>query len=155
MIIIIITHYNNITYFAAFKDTVNATLPRGYVIPARMDTIIQLLQQQGVMVTKLDKNTRFSGESFFIESYKKSPRKFEGHQMASIEGKFKSREMTANKGDYMVDLAQPLANLIFYMLEPQSDDGIVTWNFMDKYIGVDEEGFSPVDYLIFKYFKKY
>lgn len=150
-----ITHYDNITYFAAFKDTVNATLPRGYVIPAGMDTIIQLLQQHGVKVIKLDKNTRFSGESFFIESYNKSPRKFEGHQMASIEGKFKSLDMTANKGDYMIDLAQPLANLIFYMLEPQSDDGIVTWNFMDAYIGANQERFSPVDYPIFKYFKKY
>jgi len=150
-----ITYYDNVTYFASFKDTVSATLPRGYVIPAEMDSIVELLQLHGIKVTKLDKNTRFSGESFYIESYNKSPRKFEGHQMASIEGIFKAREMTAKQGDYIVELTQPLANLIFYMLEPQSDDGLVTWNFMDKYIGGGSEGFSPLDYPIFKYFKKY
>jgi hypothetical protein len=55
----------------------------------------------------------------------------------------------------MVDLAQPLANLIFYMLEPQSDDGLIAWNFLDSFLGADTGIFSPVDYPIFKYFKKY
>jgi hypothetical protein len=150
-----ITYYDNITYFAAFQDTVNATLPRGYVIPAIMDTIVQLLQQHGVNVIKLEKKTRFSGESFFVETWNKSPRKFEGHNMASVEGKFNAKDLIAQKGDYIVDLAQPLANLIFYMLEPQSDDGIVAWNFLDKYFGERVESFSPVDYPIFKYFQKY
>jgi len=75
--------------------------------------------------------------------------------MASVEGKFNAKDLIAQKGDYIVDLAQPLANLIFYMLEPQSDDGIVAWNFLDKYFGERVESFSPVDYPIFKYFQKY
>ena len=147
-----ITYYDNITYYAAFQDTVSATLPRGYVIPAMMDTIVQLLQQHGVKVIKLEKKTRFSGESFFIEKWNKSPRKFEGHNMASVEGKFNVKEMIAQKGDYMVDLAQPLANLIFYMLEPQSDDGLLSWNFFDQMLKSANVPFSPVDYPVFKYF---
>ena len=147
-----ITYYDNITYYAAFQDTVNATLPRGYVIPAMMDTIVQLLQQHGVNVIKLEKKTRFSGESFFIEKWNKSPRKFEGHNMVSVEGKFNAKEMIAQKGDYMVDLAQPLANLIFYMLEPQSDDGLLTWNFFDQVLKSSNVPFSPVEYPVFKYF---
>jgi hypothetical protein len=147
-----ITYYDNITYYAAFQDTVSATLPRGYVIPAMMDTIVQLLQQHGVKVIKLEKKTRFSGESFFIEKWNKSPRKFEGHNMASVEGKFNVKEMIAQKGDYMVDLAQPLANLIFYMLEPQSDDGLLSWNFFDQMLKSANVPFSPVEYPVFKYF---
>jgi hypothetical protein len=147
-----ITYYDNITYYAAFQDTVSATLPRGYVIPAMMDTIVQLLQQHGVKVIKLEKKTRFSGESFFIEKWNKSPRKFEGHNMASVEGKFNAKEMIAQKGDYIVDLAQPLANLIFYMLEPQSDDGLLSWNFFDQILKSSNVPFSPVEYPVFKYF---
>jgi hypothetical protein len=48
----------------------------------------------------------------------------------------------------VVDAAQPLANLIFYLLEPQSDDGLTTWNFFDDQIG---EGNTI--YPVFKYFK--
>ena len=73
--------------------------------------------------------------------------------MVQLEGSFKPATKTFEKGDYCVDLAQPLANLIFYMLEPQSDDGLVTWNFFDHYFerqGINE---SPVQYPVFKYFK--
>lgn len=150
-----IAYYDNVTYFAAFKDTLSATLPRGYIIPAKMDTIVRFMEQHGVKITQLKENTRFSGESFYVESYRKSARKFEGHFMASVEGTFQPREIMAKKGDFMVDLAQPLANLIFYMLEPQSDDGLIAWNFLDSFLVADTGIFSPVDYPIFKYFKKY
>ena len=147
-----IVYYDNITYYAAFKDTVSALLPRGYILPAGLDTIVEMLRRQGVKVTTLEKNQRFSGESFFIEKWNKSPRKFEGHNMVSVEGKFNAKEMIAQKGDYMVDLAQPLANLIFYMLEPQSDDGLLTWNFFDQVLKSSNVPFSPVEYPVFKYF---
>lgn len=147
-----IVYYDNITYFAAFKDTVSALLPRGYIIPAGLDTIVEILRKQGVKVTTLEKNQRFSGESFFIEKWNKSPRKFEGHYMVSVEGTFNAREMLAKKGDFIVDMAQPLANLIFYMLEPQSDDGLLSWNFFDLILRGSNVPFSPVDYPVFKYF---
>ena len=147
-----IVYYDNITYFAAFKDTVSALLPRGYIIPAGLDTIVEILRQQGVRVTTLEKNQRFSGESFFIEKWNKSPRKFEGHYMVSVEGTFNAREILAKKGDFIVDMAQPLANLIFYMLEPQSDDGLLSWNFFDLILRGSNVPFSPVDYPVFKYF---
>lgn len=147
-----IVYYDNITYFAAFKDTVSALLPRGYIIPAGLDTIVEILRKQGVKVTTLEKNQRFSGESFFIEKWNKSPRKFEGHYMVSVEGTFNAREMLAKKGDFIVDMAQPLANLIFYLLEPQSDDGLLSWNFFDLILRGSNVPFSPVDYPVFKYF---
>jgi hypothetical protein len=147
-----IVYYDNITYYAAFKDTVSALLPRGYILPAGLDTIVELLRQQGVKVTTLEKNQRFSGESFFIEKWNKSPRKFEGHNMVSVEGTFNAREMLAKKGDFIIDMAQPLANLIFYMLEPQSDDGLLSWNFFDHILKGSNVPFSPVEYPVFKYF---
>lgn len=83
-----VVYYDNIAYYAAFKDTVSAILPRGYILPASLDTIVEILRRQGVRVTTLEKNQRFSGESFFIEKWNKSPRKFEGHNMVSVEGSF-------------------------------------------------------------------
>ena len=147
-----IVYYDNITYYAAFKDTVSALLPRGYILPAGLDTIVEMLRRQGVKVTTLEKNQRFSGESFFIEKWNKSPRKFEGHNMVSVEGTFNGREMLAKKGDFIIDMAQPLANLIFYMLEPQSDDGLLSWNFFDQMLKSSNVPFSPVEYPVFKYF---
>ncbi|MGL1663994.1 hypothetical protein ACSTJJ_22870, partial [Vibrio parahaemolyticus] len=88
-------------------------------------------KKHGATVTQLEKKTVFEGEQFIVESFTKATRKFEGHFMASAEGRFERTQKVAEKGDYMIDLAQPLANLIFYMLEPQSDDGLLCWNFFD------------------------
>ena len=38
---------------------------------------------------------------------------------------------TVAKGTYVVRTAQPMGTLLIYVLEPESDDGLVTWNFFD------------------------
>jgi hypothetical protein len=72
--------------------------------------------------------------------------------MASAEGNFQPAAKTVQKGDFKVDMAQPLANLIFYMLEPQSDDGLLTWNFFDAYLDQNGVNTKPVEFPVFKYF---
>ena len=57
-------------------------------------------------------------------------------------------------GSFHVDLAQPMAYLVFYMLEPESDDGLIIWNYFDDYlkkIGVEN---NNVPYPVFKYISK-
>ncbi len=147
-----IVTYDNINYYGEFKDTVQSTLPRGYLIPASQSAIAELLMKQGVKVEKLDKEEKISGEIFLVEKLTRSPRKFEGHFMASAEGHFENATKTFAKGDYKVDLAQPLANLAFYMLEPQSDDGLLTWNFFDTYLDQNGVAAKPVEFPVFKYY---
>ena len=36
------------------------------------------------------------------------------------------------RGDFLVPMAQPFANLAVYLLEPQSDDGLVEWGFFPE-----------------------
>ncbi len=147
-----IVSYDSVTYYGEFKDTVQSVLPRGYIIPASQSLIAEQLRRQGVKVETLEKDEKLSGEIFIAKTYTKAPRKFEGHFMASAEGKFEAVTRTVQKGDFKVDMAQPLANLIFYMLEPQSDDGLLTWNFFDNYFDQNDVKTKPVEFPIFKYF---
>jgi len=63
---------------------------------------------------------------------------------------------TAAEAKASVDMAQPLANLIFYLLEPQSGEGLVTRNFFDSYLDKHGVNNKPVQYPVFKYYiKKY
>jgi hypothetical protein len=145
--------FDNVTYYGDFMDTVQSTLPRGYIIPASQSAIADLLMRQGVKVEKLEKDEKLSGEIFMVDKFDRATRKFEGHNMASAEGRFEPVTRTVLKGDYKVDLAQPLANLIFYMLEPQSDDGLLTWNFFDAYLDQNGVNTKAVEFPIFKYFE--
>jgi hypothetical protein len=143
----------NVENYSKFEPRVSSTLPRGYFIPKSMNQIADHLKAQGVKVVELKKSKRAVGEVFIVNTLKNSKRKFEGHNMATVEGEFVSKTRTFRKGDYWIDMAQPLSNLIFYMLEPQSDDGLVTWNFFDNYFEENEVSKKTVEYPIFKYYK--
>ena len=46
------------------------------------------------------------------------------------------------EGTLEVPMNQPLARLAFYLIEPRSDDGLVTWNFMDDQLAGDPKVYS-------------
>jgi hypothetical protein len=147
-----VVSYDSVTYHAKFMAVLESTLPRGYIIPSEFVSIAEHLKKHGVTVQQLTKPQSFQGETFNITSLEKATRKFEGHFMATAKGDFSPATKKFKKGDYVVDLAQPLANFIFYLLEPQSDDGLVTWNFFDSYVE-KQKGNKAVEYPVFKYYK--
>ena len=99
----------------------------------------------------LSKTATFQGEVFQIKKFEKAKQVFQGHAMAQADGQFVSATKRFSKGDFVVEMNQPLANLIFYLLEPQSDDGLLTWNFLDEYIETNKGENKPVEYPVFKY----
>ena len=143
----------NVQNHSKFEAEVESTLPRGYFIPKVMKHIADHLKKQGVKVIELKTSKRAVGEEFIVAHLNVSKRKFEGHFMANAKGEFVTKTKTFKKGDYWIDMAQPLSNLIFYMLEPQSDDGLLTWNFFDHYFKEKDIDSKPVAYPVFKYYK--
>jgi hypothetical protein len=147
-----IVSLNNIQYHADFQATTESTLPRGYIIPSEFSSLVDLLIKHGIKVDRLSRAQNFSGELFVIEKLERAEKKFEGHNMATVRGNFIKAQKKFKKGDYVIDLAQPLANLIFYLLESQSDDGLVTWNFFDSYLEKQGVNNKRVQYPVFKYY---
>jgi hypothetical protein len=148
-----IVRLDDVTYHAKFQPVVESTLPRGYVIPSAFTSVVENLKMHGIAVTQLARSQTFTGEAYQVVGLGKSSRKFEGHLLNNVNGKFVSAKKSFKKGDYLVDLAQPLGNLAFYLLEPESDDGLVTWNFFDAYLEKAGVANKPVDYPVFKYYK--
>jgi len=132
--------------------TVEARVPRGYLIPAELDFIAEKLRAQNVKVEVLAKPVKASGEEFVID--KVGQGRSGGYNMIKLDGGFAPspvREFPA--GTFRVDMAQPMANLAFYCLEPQAADGFVGWGVFDatfKALGVDKRS---VVYPVYKYFK--
>lgn len=110
--------------------TREAWMPRAYVIPAEMREIAGKLQAHNVQVRTLERAMRVEGEEFRIARTQKVTRA--GYEMTALDGSFVPviREFPA--GSYYVDMAQPMANAVFYYLEPQARDGFVGWGVMDR-----------------------
>jgi hypothetical protein len=43
-----------------------------------------------------------------------------------------------------VPVNQPLGRIVFYLLEPRSDDGWVAWNVLDALLGADVKTYPIV-----------
>jgi hypothetical protein len=71
-------------------------------------------------------------ERFSITDYTKAPKPFQGRQEARLTGTFDKAQLTVPAGSLFVPANQPLARLAFYLLEPESDDGLVTWNIIEE-----------------------
>jgi hypothetical protein len=57
-----------------------------------------------------------------------------GHHEVKLAGEFKNEAVTFPAGTILVRTAQPLGTLAAYLLEPESDDGLTAWNFLDSYL---------------------
>jgi hypothetical protein len=148
-----IIRVDDVTYHAGFEAEVESTIPRGYIIPTTFVAVAENLKKHGIKVTTLTSAKSFTGEVFQVEKLEKAARVFQGHATATATGKFVAAKKSFKKGDFYVDMAQPLGNLAFYLLEPQSDDGLVTWNFFDAYFEKAGISTKAVEYPIFKVYK--
>jgi len=132
--------------------TVEARVPRGYLIPAELGFVADKLRAHNVKVEALAKPVKAAGEEFVVD--KVGQGRSGGYSMIKLDGAFAPspvKEFPA--GTFRVDLAQPLANVAFYFLEPQAADGFAGWGVFDEYFktaGADERS---VVYPIYKYFR--
>jgi hypothetical protein len=51
---------------------------------------------------------------------------------ARLQGRYEPAMLSAQEGALFIPAAQPLGRLAFYLLEAESDDGLVTWNLIEN-----------------------
>ena len=132
--------------------TKQATVPRGYLLPADLDFIVEKLRIHNIQVEILDKPITVSGEEFIID--KLEPIRKGGYPMTQLHGGFlKSEVKEFPAGTFRVDMAQPLGNVAFYCLEPEVGDGFAGWNLLNDYLMALGVETHSVVYPIYKYLK--
>lgn len=119
--------------FAAKK---RVPAPRAYIFKSEkgLAPVIEKLRQHGIAVEELTAPLTTEVDAFTIASAMRAPRAFQKHQEMKITGAYKKEQMTFPAGSVIVRTAQPLGRLVCYLLEPESDDGLVDWNFFDAYL---------------------
>ena len=119
-----------------FESTLTQTLPTAWALDASMQPIIDRLRAHGIIATQLRSAWTGNGEQFTVDSLIKSPRPFQGHAEVRLEGKWNAESITLPAGTWIVSAKQGTALVALMMLEPQSDDGLTTWNAFDDALAV-------------------
>ena len=141
-----------VPFFADFIPKRSVSFPFAYLIPTADSEIINKLLQHGLLVEKLTKPTKLEVESFRITEITGAERLYQGHRMNSVKGEYTREEIEFPEGTLFISTAQPLGNVAAYLLEPESDDGLLVWNFLDRYV-VPQWGRGPLPYPVHKLLK--
>lgn len=128
------TRLYTMPFFSDFFAKRSVQFPCGYLIPTPVPEVETKLRQHGIIIERLLEPVTLTVESFLVEEVKPAARLYQGHYMNSIKGKYAVEEKEFPAGTLYISTAQSLANVAAYLLEPESDDGLVVWNFFDRYL---------------------
>jgi len=138
-----------VPYYIDYFPTRKVRFPFAYILTMCDPEIIGNLKTHGIKLEKLSADTRIEVQRFDISELKGATRLNQGHYTNTINGSYFSGPKDFPAGTIIVRTAQPLANLAAYLLEPESNDGLVVWNFFDRYL-VPQWGMGYSPYPVYK-----
>ena len=127
-----------VDFFGVYEPITSVTLPPAYVIPQELGFVAERLKMHGVQIEELRDGEQPKGKAYRISAIDRSPRTFQKHNMIRLEVGAECEDVTLPKNGYVVSTRQPLGRLVSYMLEPETNEGLVTWNFLDPWLKVGD-----------------
>lgn len=126
------------TVYDRFVATTTRHVPREYVVRASSNGLLTsveaLLRTHGLVVERTGAPSRRSVDVFVVDEATRARQPFQGHRETTVTGQFDRREEEIPAGSLVVRTDQPRGRLAFYLLEPESNDGLTTWNVFDAEI---------------------
>ncbi len=123
-----------IPYYANWQGKNGVRIPFAYIIDVPDRRVVDVLLRHGIVVERLTETAALEVEAFKLTEVKAAPRLFQGHWLDQVKGETALEKKEFPAGTLLVAAAQPLGNLAAYLLEPLSDDGLLVWNFFDRYL---------------------
>ncbi len=126
--------------YGSFRPTEVEEVPPAYFVPADLTGVIELLRAHGVTTMVVQEAPPgLEVEEFQVDSVQTSQREYQGHQAQQVWGDYGPPQPAAlAHGTVMVPMDQPLARVVFRLLEPRSDDGLVAWGLLNETLRAGE-----------------
>jgi dipeptidyl-peptidase 4 len=128
----------NVPVFLEWRTTRTTTRPVGYVLPASMSRVIPLLLDHDIAVYRFTEPATLDMEVYNASKVRRNEY-FQGHYLKSVEVEKSSERMEVPAGWYYIPTAQSRANLISYIMEPETDDNLITWGYTEHLLQVTPE----------------
>ena len=122
--------------YGMFEATRTVPMAAAYLFQREkgLHVVLEKLLAHGITVEELTVPATLEVKVFRIEEVRKKQNLFEGHHEVTLKGNYNNEKLEFPQGTLLVRSAQPLGLLAAYLLEPESDDGLVTWNFLDSFL---------------------
>jgi hypothetical protein len=111
---------------ASYEPTVTSRLPFAYAFTAPVaDSLLPILRLHGIQVLQLTAPATVSAQAFAVDSVIDRGRNETPRNLKEVQGRWIApAPRSLAPGAYVVPAGQPSGLLAFYLLEPESDDGL-------------------------------
>lgn len=120
------------TEYGEFQPVRRVRPPVAYIFKPEQKEVAKLLKAHGIVVETITADETFDVEQYTVKQVTRAARAFQGHREMKAVAVIGDAQEKFPAGTFIVSMKQPKAALIFYLLEPESDDGVVNWNYFDK-----------------------
>ncbi|HUG42036.1 MAG TPA: M14 family metallopeptidase [Longimicrobiales bacterium] len=127
--------------FTRFEGVESERVPSAYYVPGSLHPVLDRLALHGIRTRALTAPRTARVERFALDSTRAAAREFQDHREREAFGSWSAVEATLPAGTMVVPTTQPLGRLVFYLLEPRSDDGLLNWNVLDAAIDADPSAY--------------
>jgi hypothetical protein len=124
--------------FDRFVPTLVRPLPWAYLVSGADTALVRLLRLHGIQIESSHSAPSLPYEQFVVDSIARAPRAFQGHNEVRLAGRWIRASDDTPPPSLFVVTRQPLGLLAAHLLEPETDDGFVTWNAFDRVLRPNE-----------------
>jgi hypothetical protein len=118
--------------YGTFRTVEDERAPAAYLLLEPTAPVLANLDGHGIRWQRLGTERRVAAETFRVDSSTVAVREWQGRRERTVHGAWVPGRVTAGPQAVVVPMDQPLGRLVFALLEPRSDDGLVNWNFFDR-----------------------
>ncbi len=129
--------------YLEWVPTRTTTRPVGYLLPPSMGAIVPLLMDHDIAVYRFLDDATIPAEVYYATSVSRDSY-FQGHYLQSVEVVKESENVEAVEGWFWIPTAQSRGNLISYLMEPETDDNLISWGWTDHLLQVTPESVDEV-----------
>jgi hypothetical protein len=125
----------NVPVWLKYEATRTSARPVGYLLPPSMASVLPKLLDHDIAVYRFRADASLDAEVYYATQVQ-TDSYFQGHYLKSVEVEKRSEVVEAVPGWFWIPTAQSRANLISYLMEPESDDNLITWGWVDHLLEV-------------------
>jgi hypothetical protein len=118
-----------------WEPTEFVTRPWGYLIPNSLTKVVPLLLQHDISVIRLTDPVELEVETWYATEIRQDEY-FQAHYLKSVTAEIRNETVSLPAGSFFVPSGQPGSNLISYLLEPVTNDNLLTWGYLDNLVQV-------------------
>ncbi len=121
--------------YTKFTPTKTTVRPWAYLMPPEMAYLIPMLTKHDITVKKILNPEELDVEAYYVNEIKDTEY-FQGHYLKEVSVDKKDEKVKLPAGSFIIPTGQPRSNLLCYLMEPETNDNLITWGYLDNFIKI-------------------